>query len=136
MTLSMKSGRIRRAGEHHLFKVVKHALTKCFNFRKSMSKNNSKSLASMRQKLRKYNKEFEKDLTAFREAPDAADDDDDAEKGTNKVNLFIYVLIVPFLTDDGDSDDSDAKPSFKKSAPKQEAEKFAKVSSNCKCDAK
>jgi len=48
-----------------------------------------------------------------------------------RVYQFIYMLIVPFLTGDGDSDDSDAKPSFKKSVPKQEAEKFAKVGFKC-----
>lgn len=51
-----------------------------------MSKSNSKSLASMRQKLRKYNKEYEKDLATFREAPDAADDDD-AEKGKTDIDF-------------------------------------------------
>ncbi|XP_069683737.1 eukaryotic translation initiation factor 3 subunit C [Periplaneta americana] len=48
--------------------------------RKNMSKNNSKSLTSLRQKLRKYNKEFEVDITKFRENPDQADDEEDEEK--------------------------------------------------------
>jgi translation initiation factor 3 subunit C len=56
-----------------------------------MSKSNSKSLASMRQKLRKYNKEYEKDLATFREAPDAADDDD-AEKG-RAGNKFFKIVV-------------------------------------------
>ncbi|XP_017794023.1 PREDICTED: eukaryotic translation initiation factor 3 subunit C isoform X2 [Habropoda laboriosa] len=47
--------------------------------RKSMSKNNSKSLTSLRQKLRKYNKDFEEDIAKFRENPDQ-DDDEEEEK--------------------------------------------------------
>ncbi|ENN79282.1 eukaryotic translation initiation factor 3 subunit C [Dendroctonus ponderosae] len=49
-------------------------------FRKNMSKNNSKSLASMRQKLRKYLKDFEADIAKFRETPDQPDDDEEEEK--------------------------------------------------------
>ncbi|XP_076684693.1 eukaryotic translation initiation factor 3 subunit C isoform X1 [Andrena cerasifolii] len=47
--------------------------------RKNMSKNNSKSLTSLRQKLRKYNKDFEEDIVKFRENPDQ-DDDEEEEK--------------------------------------------------------
>jgi hypothetical protein len=35
-----------------------------------MSKANSKSFNSLRQKLRKYNKDFESEITAYREGPD------------------------------------------------------------------
>lgn len=45
--------------------------------RKNMSKNNSKSLTSLRQKLRKYNKDFEEEMARFRENPDIGDDDED-----------------------------------------------------------
>ncbi|KAG8228257.1 hypothetical protein J437_LFUL015044 [Ladona fulva] len=48
--------------------------------KKNMSKNNFKSLASLRQKLRKYNKEFEEDISKFRENPDLADEDEEEEK--------------------------------------------------------
>lgn len=48
--------------------------------RKNMSKNNSKSLSTLRQKLRKYNKDFEEDICKFRENPDQ-DDDEEEEKG-------------------------------------------------------
>lgn len=37
--------------------------------RKNLSKNNSKSLGTLRQKVRKYIKDFEEDLRKFREAP-------------------------------------------------------------------
>ncbi|KAG7197132.1 hypothetical protein KM043_007219 [Ampulex compressa] len=45
--------------------------------RKNMSKNNSKSLTSLRQKLRKYNKDFEEDIAKFRENPDQDDDEEE-----------------------------------------------------------
>ncbi|XP_049793342.1 eukaryotic translation initiation factor 3 subunit C [Schistocerca nitens] len=66
--------------------------------RKNMSKNNSKSLTSLRQKLRKYNKEFEDDISKFRENPDQDDDEEEDVK-----------------EDEGDSEE-DEKPSatFKK----------------------
>ncbi|XP_014287661.1 eukaryotic translation initiation factor 3 subunit C [Halyomorpha halys] len=48
--------------------------------RKNMSKNNSKSLASLRQKLRKYNKDFEEDITKFRENPDFGDEEEEQPK--------------------------------------------------------
>lgn len=51
--------------------------------RKQLSKGNSKALTSLRQKLRKYAKDFEADISKFREQPDLPDDDDDGErKGT------------------------------------------------------
>lgn len=46
--------------------------------RKNLSKNNSKSLGTLRQKVRKYIKDFENDLLKFRESPD--DDDDEEEE--------------------------------------------------------
>lgn len=48
--------------------------------RKTMSKNNSKSLSSMRQKLRKYNKDFEEDIAKFRANPDQPDEEEEEEK--------------------------------------------------------
>lgn len=46
--------------------------------KKNLSKNNSKSLGTLRQKVRKYIKDFETDLAKFREAPDL--DDEEEEK--------------------------------------------------------
>lgn len=45
--------------------------------RKTLSKGNSKALTSLRQKLRKYTKDFENDISKFREDPDMPDDDDE-----------------------------------------------------------
>ncbi|KAM8712038.1 hypothetical protein ACLKA7_012543 [Drosophila subpalustris] len=47
--------------------------------RKNLSKNNSKSLGTLRQKVRKYIKDFEDDLARFREAPDQESDVEDGE---------------------------------------------------------
>lgn len=57
--------------------------------RKNMSKNNSKSLTSLRQKLRKYNKDFEEDIVKFRENPDQ-DDDEEEEKREYNLQIFIF----------------------------------------------
>lgn len=52
--------------------------------RKNLSKNNSKSLGTLRQKFRKYIKDFENDLAKFRESPD--DDDDEEEEKPEEVS--------------------------------------------------
>lgn len=48
----------------------------------------SKSLASMRQKLRKYLKDFEEDIAKFRENPEQPDDEEEEEK-----RRFSYIII-------------------------------------------
>lgn len=48
--------------------------------RKNLSKNNGKALGTLRQKVRKYIKDFEADLAKFRESPDDGDDEDDEEE--------------------------------------------------------
>lgn len=64
-----------------------------------MSKNNSKSLSSLRQKLRKYNKEFELDIAKFRENPDQAEDEEDEEKGNvNNVQLVLLSMLITDIT--------------------------------------
>lgn len=50
-----------------------------WNDKNSLSKNSSKQLGTLRQKVRKYIKDFESDLAKFREAPDQ-DDEDEEEK--------------------------------------------------------
>lgn len=42
--------------------------------RKNLSKNNSKALSQLRQKFRKYAKDYESDLAKFRESPDEEDE--------------------------------------------------------------
>ncbi|XP_022131120.1 eukaryotic translation initiation factor 3 subunit C isoform X1 [Pieris rapae] len=48
--------------------------------RKAMSKGNSKALTSLRQKLRKYTKEFDSEIVKFRENPDLPDDDEERKE--------------------------------------------------------
>lgn len=45
-----------------------------------MSKNNAKGLTTLRQKYRKYAKDFESDIAVFRENPDAPDSDAEVER--------------------------------------------------------
>lgn len=59
--------------------------------RKSMSKGNSKALTSLRQKLRKYAKEFEADLSKFRENPDLPDDDNERKGKYNILAEWEYI---------------------------------------------
>ena len=54
--------------------------------RKTMSKQNSNALAKLRQNLKKYNKDFEEQLAAYKEGPDpfgyssgAAEDNEEDE---------------------------------------------------------
>lgn len=47
--------------------------------RKNLSKNNSKALGTLRQKFRKYIKDFEADLAKFRESPDEGDDEEEEQ---------------------------------------------------------
>ncbi|XP_063388590.1 eukaryotic translation initiation factor 3 subunit C [Cydia fagiglandana] len=48
--------------------------------RKTLSKGTSKALTSLRQKLRKYTKDFEAEITKFRENPDLPDDNEEDEE--------------------------------------------------------
>lgn len=66
--------------------------------RKTMSKANSKALATLRQKLKKYNKEFEERLIEYREGPDpqgyssgAAEDNDEEEDEVPKIENLAAV---------------------------------------------
>ncbi|KAK7873145.1 hypothetical protein R5R35_006367 [Gryllus longicercus] len=84
--------------------------------RKNMSKNSSKSLTSLRQKLRKYNKDFEDDLAKFRENPDQGDEEEEEEKEAQPDS------------DDDDDEEEDPKMTFRKDGSESSAgaSKFAK----------
>ncbi|CAH1155507.1 unnamed protein product [Phaedon cochleariae] len=88
--------------------------------RKNMSKNNSKSLASMRQKLRKYLKDFEDDVAKFKENPEQPDDEEEEEKqepdqdSDNEAppkNQFLKAPAKPVIDDKDEPSDSDEWPS-------------------------
>lgn len=59
--------------------------------RKALSKGNSKALTSLRQKLRKYTKDFEAEVSKFRENPDLPDEDDE-RKGEILPNVLVIFL--------------------------------------------
>lgn len=78
--------------------------------RKNMSKNNSKGLAALRQKVKKYNRNFETDITSYKENPDVGDEDEGDEERDEE-------------EDSGDEGDDFDASDFKKSAmpaPKDE----------------
>lgn len=64
--------------------------------RKQLSKGNSKALTSLRQKLRKYTKDFETEITKFREQPDLPDDEDE-RKGKYLIMhaIFLFTSFLP-----------------------------------------
>lgn len=62
-----------------------------------MSKNNSKSLGSMRQKLRKYVKDFEEDMSKFRENPDLPDEEEEEKSLCTLFNWFYFNLMILFF---------------------------------------
>ncbi|CAG5123359.1 unnamed protein product, partial [Candidula unifasciata] len=86
------------------------------DWRKTISKNNSKGLSTVRQKIKKYNRDFETEITNYRENPDAGDEvvEDGEDKG-----MIHYEA----------ADESDEEIVVPKPAPKvaeAKASKFAK----------
>ncbi|XP_037935140.1 eukaryotic translation initiation factor 3 subunit C [Teleopsis dalmanni] len=92
--------------------------------RKNLSKNNSKSLGTLRQKVRKYIKDFEEELAKFRESPDqesdedeeaynseqdkeAEDSDDDILDIKQQIEQKVAPKSIPTKTVEPDQDDSD-----------------------------
>ncbi|CAH1233219.1 EIF3C [Branchiostoma lanceolatum] len=70
--------------------------------RKKLNKVNSKALTTMRQKLRKYNRDFEAKIASYRENPDVGDEQEAPEDDRDK--------------SDSESDDDDEAVQKKKSA--------------------
>ncbi|XP_065166678.1 LOW QUALITY PROTEIN: eukaryotic translation initiation factor 3 subunit C-like [Atheta coriaria] len=104
--------------------------------RKSMSKNNSKSLGSMRQKLRKYLKDFDEDLAKFRENPDQPDEEEEEEKREPEADSDSEVPAKPAAKqaerkvspDDDEDSDSDDWPSDSESdESSSDDEKFTSI---------
>ncbi|XP_060068730.1 eukaryotic translation initiation factor 3 subunit C-like isoform X2 [Ylistrum balloti] len=54
--------------------------------RKQMSKNNAKGLTTLRQKLRKYNRDFEEQISSYKEHPDEGDEDDEEKVEEKEVD--------------------------------------------------
>ena len=56
----------------------------CWEDKKKMNKANAKSLATLRQKLKKYNRDFEEDIAKYRESPDLGEGEDEDEDDDSK----------------------------------------------------
>uniref|UniRef100_A0AAX7UUL9 Eukaryotic translation initiation factor 3 subunit C n=1 Tax=Astatotilapia calliptera TaxID=8154 RepID=A0AAX7UUL9_ASTCA len=84
--------------------------------KKKMNKNNAKALSTLRQKIRKYNRDFESEIAAYKENPQESADEEEEEKEPE---------------DSGSSSDSEGEvssKSFLKKKPEapSEATKFLK----------
>ncbi|KAK3595722.1 hypothetical protein CHS0354_025344 [Potamilus streckersoni] len=73
--------------------------------RKQMSKNNAKGLTTLRQKLKKYNRDFEQDIILYREDPDVGDEDEGDEDGEDEAS-------------EEEGEEEVSVPTFKKAEPK------------------
>ncbi|XP_063337376.1 eukaryotic translation initiation factor 3 subunit C-like [Pelmatolapia mariae] len=85
--------------------------------KKKMNKNNAKALSTLRQKIRKYNRDFESEIAAYKENPQESADEEEEEKEPE---------------DSGSSSDSEGEvssKSFLKKKPEapSEATKFLKT---------
>jgi translation initiation factor 3 subunit C len=88
-------------------------------WKKNMNKNNSKALTTLRQKLRKYSKDFESAITRYRENPgeasgsededrsDSDDDEDDVRKKSDDEAPVVQKKVPVAKTGSDDEDDSD-----------------------------
>ncbi|KAM9816978.1 eukaryotic translation initiation factor 3 subunit C [Neosynchiropus ocellatus] len=93
--------------------------------KKKMNKNNAKALSTLRQKIRKYNRDYETEITAYKENPQESADEEE-EKAQDDSGSSSE-------DDDGDDDDDDeitTAKSFLKKKPEAvpEASKAAKGS--------
>ncbi|XP_059146411.1 eukaryotic translation initiation factor 3 subunit C-like isoform X2 [Physella acuta] len=80
-------------------------------WRKTISKNNSKGLSTVRQKIKKYNRDFESDIGGYKANPDAGDEEAEEEDDVKVV--------------DDESEEEAPKPVVKKTEEK--ASKLAKA---------
>ncbi|CAM9119315.1 unnamed protein product [Bubo scandiacus] len=51
--------------------------------KKKMNKNNAKALSSLRQKLRKHNRDFERELSGYRQNPELSDEDEEKKSSSS-----------------------------------------------------
>uniref|UniRef100_A0A8C7VI68 Eukaryotic translation initiation factor 3 subunit C n=1 Tax=Oncorhynchus mykiss TaxID=8022 RepID=A0A8C7VI68_ONCMY len=96
--------------------------------KKKMNKNNAKALSTLRQKIRKYNRDYETEITSYKENPMASADEEEEEE-------------EKYDADSGSSSDSDEVPGVAKSflkkkpaaeaaAPLPDASKFLKAAAD------
>uniref|UniRef100_UPI0037E95AFF eukaryotic translation initiation factor 3 subunit C n=1 Tax=Semicossyphus pulcher TaxID=241346 RepID=UPI0037E95AFF len=89
--------------------------------KKKMNKNNAKALSTLRQKIRKYNRDYETEIAAYKENPqESADEEEEKEQGDSGSSSD---------SDDEAGDEGVSAKSFlkKKPEPTSEANKFLKT---------
>ncbi|XP_070572268.1 eukaryotic translation initiation factor 3 subunit C-like [Ptychodera flava] len=108
-------------------------VNECWEDKKKFNKINAKSLATLRQKLRKYCRDYEKDIAAYKENPDVSgaevdgagsdmddeQDSDDSDGGTTAADFLkkpapaapVAEVKSQFLKDTAGSADSDSEDS-------------------------
>ncbi|TNN03907.1 eukaryotic translation initiation factor 3 subunit C isoform X1 [Takifugu flavidus] len=88
--------------------------------KKKMNKNNAKALSTLRQKIRKYNRDYENEIASYKENPqESADEEEEREAGDSGSSSD---------SDDEGKDEGLSAKSFlkKKPEPSSEASKFLK----------
>lgn len=79
--------------------------------RRQMSKNNAKGLTTLRQKLRKYNRDFNDDIFSYKANPEEYEEEEEVEEVKSDSEEDIGVTISSKekepVQDEGDSDDDD-----------------------------
>uniref|UniRef100_A0A1A7XYL2 Eukaryotic translation initiation factor 3 subunit C n=1 Tax=Iconisemion striatum TaxID=60296 RepID=A0A1A7XYL2_9TELE len=88
--------------------------------KKKMNKNNAKALSTLRQKIRKYNRDFEAEITSYKENPqESADEEEEKEEEESEGSSS---------ESEGDEEDGVSAKSFLKKKPEgaSEASKFLK----------
>uniref|UniRef100_A0A671M365 Eukaryotic translation initiation factor 3 subunit C n=1 Tax=Sinocyclocheilus anshuiensis TaxID=1608454 RepID=A0A671M365_9TELE len=87
--------------------------------KKKMNKNNAKALSTLRQKIRKYNKDFETEITSYKENPEQSAEEEEKDDAASSSE-----------SDDDDDDGVTAKSLLKKKPQEEEkapeANKFLK----------
>ncbi|XP_077080769.1 eukaryotic translation initiation factor 3 subunit C isoform X2 [Siphateles boraxobius] len=88
--------------------------------KKKMNKNNAKALSTLRQKIRKYNRDFETEIVSYKENPEQSaeeeEEKDDIGSGSSESD------------DDDDDDDDVTAKSFMKKKPQEEEKKAPEAS--------
>ncbi|KAI7796701.1 eukaryotic translation initiation factor 3 subunit C isoform X3 [Triplophysa rosa] len=89
--------------------------------KKKMNKNNAKALSTLRQKIRKYNREFETEIATYKENPEQSADEeeekDEIESGGSSAE-----------SDEEGGDDGVTAKSFMKKKPQEEEKKSPEAS--------
>ncbi|KAK9395475.1 eukaryotic translation initiation factor 3 subunit C [Crotalus adamanteus] len=64
----------------HILADLEDYLNEVWEGKKKMNKNNAKALSTLHQKIRKYNRDYETQITAYRQNPELSADEDEDKK--------------------------------------------------------